>query len=265
MVLIYVALGVTALLVGLERLWPARREPTQHRLNMAIWAARLPLNVFVLPAIGAAMAAAAQRAGLPSLHVSTWPFALGAAAYLLVHDFGEFAFHRAQHAVPWLWRLHSLHHSDPCMSATTTERHFWGDGILKAVTIWPAAALLLQPSPAQYFVFSAAYLYNVFIHANLPVNFGRLSWVLNSPAYHRLHHSCAPEHFDRNFVALFPIWDVIFGSYRRPNGDAQTGLEVCPATVVDALLWPAPPLSAPAPTAGSAAAPGERRGGPAAA
>lgn len=239
MLILCISLAVTAALFALERLWPARREPAQHRLNLMIWATRLPLNVLVLPLIGGALSAAARSAGLPSLHVSAWPFALGAVTYLLVHDFGEFAFHRAQHAVPWLWRMHSLHHSDPCMSATTTERHFWADGVLKAVTIWPAAVVLLQPSPGQLLVFSSAYVYNYAIHANLPVNFGRLSWLLNSPAYHRLHHSRAVEDQGVNMAALFPIWDVLFGSYRRPAQAAPaTGDERELRRYVEAIVWP---------------------------
>src|SRR6516162_4906624 len=134
-------LAIVAGLVLLERLSPARREPTQHQLNLMVWATYAPLQFAGLPAIGAAIAASAARAGLPSLHVSTWPFAVGAATFLLVHDFGEYVFHRAQHALPWLWRMHSLHHSDPCMSVTTTVRHYWADGILKAITFWPAATL----------------------------------------------------------------------------------------------------------------------------
>jgi sterol desaturase/sphingolipid hydroxylase (fatty acid hydroxylase superfamily) len=266
MALICLSFGIAALLVCLERLWPARRDPTQNRINLLVWGVRLPLNLFVLPVIGAAIAELARRAGVPSLQVSAWPFALGAVAYLVVHDFGEFAFHRAQHAIPWLWRLHELHHSDPCMSATTTERHFWGDGVLKAVTIWPVAALLLQPSPGQYLFFSLCYLYNYFSHANLPVSYGRLSWVLNSPAYHRLHHSSEPEHFNRNFAALLPIWDVVIGAYRRPDGFPKTGLPVCPQTIADTLLWPLPSIRAPVP-AGEAAedGAGERRSEPEAA
>lgn len=35
---------------------------------------------------------------------------------------------------------------------------------------------------------------------------GRFCWVLNSPQYHRLHHSPSPEHFNCNFAAQLPIF-----------------------------------------------------------
>ena len=44
------------------------------------------------------------------------------AAFLLL-DFLHYAVHRCQHAVPFLWRFHALHHSDPDVDVTTSVRH----------------------------------------------------------------------------------------------------------------------------------------------
>jgi sterol desaturase/sphingolipid hydroxylase (fatty acid hydroxylase superfamily) len=153
-------------------------------------------------------------------------------------DFGEYLFHRAQHVFPWLWRLHALHHSDPDVNATTTVRQFWGDDLLKVITIWPAAMFLVKPTPAMWFAYMTCSLWNYVVHARLPIGFGRFSWVLNSPAYHRRHHSSLPEHYNRNFAALLPIWDVLLGSYSVPCGDMPpTGLGVAPSAA-QVLAWP---------------------------
>ncbi|MBK8742853.1 MAG: hypothetical protein IPM02_26780 [Betaproteobacteria bacterium] len=40
---------------------------------------------------------------------------------------------------------------------------------------------------------------------------------MTSPAAHRIHHSIEQPHRDRNFAALFPVWDVLFGTYVRPR------------------------------------------------
>jgi sterol desaturase/sphingolipid hydroxylase (fatty acid hydroxylase superfamily) len=37
-----------------------------------------------------------------------------------------------------------------------------------------------------------------------------LWWLLTSPQYHRIHHSLKPAHFDKNFAAWFPLWDILF-------------------------------------------------------
>ncbi len=50
--------------------------------------------------------------------------------------------------------------------------------------------------------------------------------ILPSPAHHQVHHSCHPEHLDKNFAFMFPVWDVIFGSYILPedNRDVKFGV-----------------------------------------
>jgi sterol desaturase/sphingolipid hydroxylase (fatty acid hydroxylase superfamily) len=176
---------------------------------------------------------------LPSLSDGlAMPVWVSALAYLVVRDGLEFLFHRAQHTIPWLWAMHSLHHSDPNMSALTTSRHFWGDAIIKALTIYPLAAFVIAPTPLAFGLFSLLSLWNFAVHARLPINFGPLSWLLNSPAYHRRHHSSLPEHYNSNFAALFPIFDVLSGTYNRPHGFPPTGLDTKPESLADLLIWP---------------------------
>jgi len=237
-----VLLAISALMVGLLTLiewrWPARPEPAPRALNLGVWAIRLALQLTAVPFVGLAVAAGARAAGLPSLNIASWPLAYSVAAFVLIMDLAEYLYHRAQHAIPWLWRRHALHHSDPCVSATTTERHWWGDMVLKAALFGAPLGVLMQPSTADYAVYGALSLWNYVAHANLKLNFGRWSWVLNSPAYHRLHHARAAEHHGANYAALFPIFDVLAGSYRRPVGWLETGLDVEPRGLVEALAWP---------------------------
>jgi sterol desaturase/sphingolipid hydroxylase (fatty acid hydroxylase superfamily) len=124
------------------------------------------------------------------------------------------------------------------MAALTTQRHFWADPMIKQVTIWATALMIITPTTTIYAAYGFVSLWNVFAHANLPVDLGRWSWIINSPAYHRRHHSIHPEHYDQNFAALFPIFDVICGTYRRPDGYPQTGLERRPRSLGEVLIWP---------------------------
>lgn len=187
------------------------------------------------------------------------PFLIALPLFLLVRDFTEFLYHYAQHRIPALWAMHSLHHSDPEMTALTTNRHFWGDQFIKALTIWPATTMIMSPTQSLIVAYAVISLYNYVIHANLKIDFGRLSWVLNCPAYHRRHHSRLPEHYDTNFAALFPIFDVIFGTYRRPDGWPPCGLDEQPGSLGDLLFWPVRkalgrlPVAAPIPPATPAA------------
>jgi sterol desaturase/sphingolipid hydroxylase (fatty acid hydroxylase superfamily) len=223
------------LLVGLlltlcERL---RGAPTGDWLrNLQSWGLQLAAAIAILPLMplwrGAALLDGARL-----------PFWFGCLIFLVVRDLGEYLFHRAQHRVPWLWAMHSLHHSDPSMNALTTQRHFWGDQLVKQLTIWSATLMVITPTPAMVGVFGLISLWHLVVHANLPLDFGRWSWLLNAPGYHRRHHSRLPEHYDGNFAALFPIFDVICGSYHRGEGFPPTGLEHKPESLGELVIWPA--------------------------
>jgi sterol desaturase/sphingolipid hydroxylase (fatty acid hydroxylase superfamily) len=178
--------------------------------------------------------------GVPSLlRGRDLPLWLAFPLYAVVWDLGEYLYHRAQHRIPLLWAMHSLHHSDPAMSALTTQRHFWGDQLIKSVTVWFAASLVIAPTPAIVSLYLVLSLWNFAVHSSVPFHFGRWSWLLNSSAYHRRHHSRLPEHYDSNFAALFPIWDVIAGSYHRPDGSyPATGLDEAPQSFAEVIAWP---------------------------
>jgi sterol desaturase/sphingolipid hydroxylase (fatty acid hydroxylase superfamily) len=229
-----------------ERLWPAHPpRPLADGTNLFVWIAWLLGQIAFLPAAGAlaTLAVNAEGGGLIVLPSHGAGLIVAAAIYLVAMDFGEYVFHRAQHAIPALWRLHSLHHSDPAFDASTTVRHFWADPLLKTVSIWLVVGLLFKTAPPVVLIYVVISYYNYLIHSNTRIDFGRWSWVLNSPGYHRLHHSASPEHFDVNFAALLPIFDVVCGSYRpaRPGERPRTGLDTgeTPQGPLDVIAWPA--------------------------
>jgi sterol desaturase/sphingolipid hydroxylase (fatty acid hydroxylase superfamily) len=230
-----IALAPTALVTLALRAaeWARGQRGTDWRRNLQAWALNLALALTVLPLFPL------WAEGGPSLiDGRKVPFWIGFPVLLLVRDLGEYLYHRAQHRFSFLWAMHSLHHSDPDMMVLTTQRHFWGDQFVKQWTIWPASLLVISPTPALIAAYGLASLWNLFVHSGLPISFGRLSWLLNSPAYHRRHHSNEPAHFDSNFAAIFPIYDVIFGGYHIPDGHPATGLDRQPEHVAELIWWP---------------------------
>ena len=236
------AIGACA---AFERRWPARRgERLDGLQNFKVWAASSVVQFVVIPALGGitTLAVNAVGGGLIVLPASGWGLLAGILVYLVAMDLGEYLFHRAQHAIPWLWAMHSLHHSDTVYDASTTVRHFWLDPLLKTFTIWLAVGLLFKAAPVIVVVYVAFTYYNFLTHANVRLGFGKASWLWNSPQYHRIHHSASPEHFDVNFAALLPIFDLISGTYYRPK-EAEypaTGLDTGeePRNFVEVVTWP---------------------------
>lgn len=209
----------------------AGAPPADWRRNLQAWALQVVVALSLMPLVP-------LWRGHALIDGGALPLWLAFPIFLVVRDFGEFAYHLAQHRVPWLWAMHSLHHSDPEMAALTTQRHFWGDQVLKQLTIWSAAFMVIRPTPAMLALWGMVNLWNLAVHADLPIDFGRWSWLLNAPGYHRRHHSRLPEHYDSNFAALLPIFDVLFGTYRRGEGFPPTGLERKPESLAELIVWP---------------------------
>jgi sterol desaturase/sphingolipid hydroxylase (fatty acid hydroxylase superfamily) len=60
------------------------------------------------------------------LTLPSWPIADHWSSFVvafLLLDFLNYAMHRCQHAVTFLWRFHAMHHSDPDVDATISVRH----------------------------------------------------------------------------------------------------------------------------------------------
>jgi sterol desaturase/sphingolipid hydroxylase (fatty acid hydroxylase superfamily) len=238
-------LAMTVVRHTLERLWPAhlKRDRLQG-VGLAAFLA-LALGQFAAtPALGGLTTAAVNAAGggLIALPARGWGWWAGLAAYFLAMDLGEYLFHRAQHAIPAMWAMHSLHHSDRAFDSATAVRHFWLEPAIKTVTIWLAVGVLFKTPYSIQAVYIVASFYHFVVHSNTRIDYGRWSWVLNAPGYHRIHHSDAPEHFDVNFASLFPIYDVLSGTYRplRRGERIQTGLDTGeePLNLADVLSWP---------------------------
>ncbi len=151
-------------------------------------------------------------------------------AYVLILDCADYWRHRLQHRWAWWWSLHSLHHAQRQMTFWTDDRNHVVDDIIAAA--WTGAiALLIGVPPSQFPLILLAFKFiESFSHVNARIGFGAVfSYVLVSPHYHRMHH--AVEHaeppYDRyygcNFSAVFPIWDVLFGTARIRGPWGRTG------------------------------------------
>jgi len=169
--------------------------------------------------------------GLPTWQLDQW-FApwwpgvtdtawLSFIAYLIVFDFIDYWFHRAQHRFNWWWTLHSLHHSQQQMTMWSDNRNHLLDDLIRDSVI-VLTARLIGIAPGQFVaVVACTQLLENLAHANVRLWFGPvLERVLVSPRFHRVHHSIGIGHESRgrgtlggrNFAVLFPLWDVLFGT-----------------------------------------------------
>ncbi|HTJ92912.1 MAG TPA: sterol desaturase family protein [Pararobbsia sp.] len=235
------------LLVERIRRLEASQPRTASRLGLAYSAAASIVDHFARPVTAVVSMAVVQACGggMITLPSHGWGAVLSFATLFLTIDLLEYLFHRLQHAVPVLWRLHSLHHSASTFNVTVTPRHHWIEPIVKACCLYPIAAIVFKTELWMAGTVSLAFLLvNYFAHLNLRVELGRFGVCINSPQYHRLHHARDGEYFNLNFTQCLPLWDWLGGTLRLPKAGEwpATGLEEGhePATVWQALVWPLP-------------------------
>src|SRR5262249_45770134 len=110
-----VIIVVSALiLIALERRYPY--DPRQRLLRAGLWDDLLGyalIQSYLLGLVISHLTACLDGAtGLSRLHlVGGWPVAGQLAFFILTHDLYIYLFHRLQHHVPLLWRIHEAHHA----------------------------------------------------------------------------------------------------------------------------------------------------------
>lgn len=154
------------------------------------------------------------------LHASglTGPARFALALVLL--DAWMYLWHRANHAVPILWRFHRMHHSDDAMDVTTATRFHVGEHVgssLLRLGLIPLAGLGVAELLAYETLVVAVTMLH---HAN--VSLGRwdrpLSWLVVTPNLHKVHHSRLRPETDSNYSTVLSAWDRLAGSLRlRPD------------------------------------------------
>ncbi len=216
---------IIILLVGLliETLRPAERgQPRNHiAFNLGYIAFLIVLNNMLMPLLMSLMQPIVDHYGL-AIPIA-FPDALGwqAAqlfAFLFIHDFFYYWFHRGQHTLAFAWPQHKLHHSEQSVNVTTTLRHHWLEDPIRVWAILLPMGLLFDQKPVTIgWLANSIIFFGYFVHLNVRLPLGPLTPLIAGPQWHRLHHSIEPQHTDRNFAAFFPIFDLAFGTYSKPE------------------------------------------------
>ncbi|MFO0613825.1 MAG: sterol desaturase family protein [Polyangiaceae bacterium] len=172
--------------------------------------------------------------------VSKLPLPLQFLLGLALADLIAYWTHRAFHRVRRLWPFHAVHHSSARLDWLAAARvHPVNEVVSRAALSLPLVFLGFD-----WRVFGAAApaltLYAILLHADVPWTFGSLRFVIASPRFHRWHHTSADEGLDRNFAGLFPIWDLLFGTFYMPAHEpTKFGVrEDVPTTILGQLAYP---------------------------
>ena len=200
-------ISVCALLWSLETMWPLQRF-RGARLRRVV--PNVVLTVFVVLlnlALSFGVAAVSARAA-----VTVTNALLGIVAL----DLATYAAHVVLHKLPFAWRFHRVHHSEPEVDVTTAFRQHPGETLWRVAWQLPPIVLLGLPFGVVVLYLTLSTLNAQLEHANLRVP-ERTDRVLRllfvTPNMHKVHHSRLQRETDSNYSNLFSLWDRLFGTY----------------------------------------------------
>lgn len=171
-------------------------------------------------------------------------------------DLLRFTQHLLMHKVPWLWRIHTVHHSakiltpvtlfrnHPLESAIATLRNALSLGVMTGIFIFVFGSIFSVIT--LFGVNILGFLFNLLganlRHSHVPLSFG--PWVeriLISPRQHQIHHSIERRHYDCNYGVSLALWDQLFGTLVKSEdetGQLRFGMRGQHRQSLRAALWP---------------------------
>jgi len=225
--------GVFALVALGETRLPCRPLTIKKRVrwfnNLSLVAINTLVTRLIFPAAAVGAAALAESKGWGVFHIVQLPIWASVVLSVVLLDLAIYLQHVMFHAVPLLWRLHRVHHTDLDYDVTTGAR-FHPIEILLSMAIKYAVIFLLGAPVVAVIIFEA--LLNataMFNHGNLRLPKGLdaiLRLVVVTPDMHRVHHSTAADETNSNFGFNLPWWDRLFGTYRAQPRDGHLGMTI---------------------------------------
>lgn len=207
-------------LAAAERWMPFRDDwrPSRRHLLRDAFAWVLNLATDSIVTIALTVVAIAWRPG-----ENDWPLAWQIIVGLLTGEFGSYWLHRWSHREGWLWRVHMLHHRpDRLNLANSVLAHPVNAAYDKAARLLPLLLLGLTPD-ALLMIALFGLTQSLVTHANVAGSIGPLDRLIGSAELHRLHHS-TQESQAGNFGTALPLWDQVFGTYRRGAAPSTVGV-----------------------------------------
>jgi sterol desaturase/sphingolipid hydroxylase (fatty acid hydroxylase superfamily) len=216
------AYAVVFAAMALWEWWAPRRKLMAGRKprwagNLGILAIDIVAVRLLIPTTAVAVALVAAGQGWGLFHLMGLPYWAALIVGVVALDLTIYLQHVVFHYVPWLWRLHRMHHADVDIDVTTGLR-FHPLEILLSLGIKIVAVLALGVPALAVLIFEVLLnATSMFNHSNvrLPPRLDRIArWIVVTPQMHQVHHSVERAETDSNFGFNLPWWDRLFGTYR---------------------------------------------------
>ena len=210
------------LMVVVERIWPARKFPVMpkwHWIGAGLFVYAGIMNA-VLPMMLPEDWLRAHRI-FNMEQIGLWPSVV--AGHLLI-TFVTAVWHRATHAFNPLWRgFHQLHHSPRHLNIYAANCIHPLDLATYVVLPFLVALFVLGVDPLAAAILGNLGAFNAFFqHWNVSTP-QWLGYVFQRPEAHCIHHQRGIHAYN---YSDFPLWDMLFGTFRNPKTwEGETGFD----------------------------------------
>lgn len=134
-------------------------------------------------------------------------------------DFAQYWSHRWNHVINVFWNRHIVHHSSEEFNLACALRQPVSDIIGVFFFLYIPIAIIGIP-PDVVAVIAPLHLFAQFwYHTTLINKMGILEYILVTPSHHRVHHAINDEYIDKNYAAIFIVWDKLFGTFQEERTD----------------------------------------------
>lgn len=209
-------------LISVWELLAKRRIPTVSTtkrwfVNLCITMLNPVVIRLVVPIVPVGMAILSRQRGWGLINNSALPYGLEVFIGVIALDLAIYLQHVMFHAVPALWRLHMVHHSDMDFDVTTALRFHPFEMILSTGIKLVAVVVLGAPALSVLIFEVLLNATSMFNHGNIRIT-NRIDSILRkfvvTPDMHRVHHSVIIRETNSNFGFNLPWWDRLLGTYR---------------------------------------------------
>ncbi len=193
-----------------------------HRLrhagrNLGLGLLNSVLSGLIMVALLTATIAWAENSNFGLLHLLALPNFVTNILAIFLLDGWMYLWHRANHVIPFLWKLHRIHHSDREMDVTTAVRFHPGE-ILISSGLRLMLVVLIGLSLTQILLYDTLLIVVIFLHhsnINFPLFIDKfLRVIITTPSLHRVHHSPVTREANSNFGSIFSCWDRLARTFR---------------------------------------------------
>lgn len=173
--------------------------------------------------------------------VMAQPYWIQFIEILLLVDFVTYWVHRAMHEVPFLWRIHAIHHSTQEMDWLASSRlHLLEIVFTRFLDTFVIFLFGFHTTVVFCYLIFISF-HAIFLHSNVRFRFPYIRWLIATPEFHHWHHSSEKPAIDKNYSAFIPLYDKVFKTVYMPNHLASrygtVGYKI-PNSFTKQFVWP---------------------------